>query len=61
MAGHLVVVMVPIAIIPLPGVTISLRTRTLVWCLGGFVSCHRLSVPAFVSGLIAAAVSPIQG
>jgi len=61
MAGDLIMFVVPIAIIPLPGVTISLRTRTLVWCLGGSVSCHRLSVPAFVSGLIAATVSPVQG
>ena len=46
MAGHLVMVVVPIEIVPLPGVTIS---------------CHRLSVPAFVSGLIAATVAPVQG
>jgi hypothetical protein len=61
MPSRLIMVMVPIAILPLPGVTISLRMRTLVWSLGGSVSCHRLSMPAFVNGLIAAAVSPVQG
>jgi hypothetical protein len=59
MASHFV--MVPSDLIPLPGITISLRMRTLVRRFGGPVSCHRLSVPAFVGGLIDAAVSPVNG
>jgi hypothetical protein len=54
MARRLVMVLIPIGIIPLRGLDVSTRTRS----LGRRIPSHCLSVLALIAGLTAAKASP---
>jgi hypothetical protein len=56
MARRLVMVLIPIGIIPLRGLDVSTRIRS----LGRRIPCHCLSVLALMVRLIAATASPVD-
>jgi hypothetical protein len=56
MAGRLVVVLIPIAIIPLRGLDVCTRTKP----LGRRILCHCLSVLALMVRLMAAQAAPVD-